>query len=318
MADARVLLRSQRETRRINHPHASYTGSGRLLCTVCNTTIKSEQFWPNHLRNPDHAARIQKLQSASITQSNKKRKADDDDDETSDVDEGRKRMKVTDEIVEAALAVKPVAVEQPVVQQMPTESNAVAQTLATMDASTSIKTTPAVEEDAEWLELQRAIDSSNVPSSKPLISSSATISAPAMSAEEIAAQAREEQSVQRGRRDEELVAEKEDAVRALQDEFQEMEELEDRVRRMREKREALRVGRPVGEDMVGSGITTTGETTMVVEANAESDDSGLSENNASGTRANQDGASMKNNEEDDDDDDDDEDEDFDSWTFGVQ
>jgi len=314
MADVRALLRSQRETRRINHPHASYTGSGRLLCTVCNTTIKSEQFWPNHLRNPDHAARIQMLQSASTTQSNKKRKADDDDDETSDVDEGRKRMKATDGIVEAPLAVKPVAVEQSVVQQIPTESNAVAPTLATDDVLTPIKTTSAVEEDAEWLELQRAIDLSNAPSSKPPVPASATISAPAMSAEEIAAQAREEQSVQRGKRDEELVAEKEDAVRALQDEFQEMEELEDRVRRMREKREALRVGRPMEEGIVGSDITTTGATPTTGEADAEGDDSGPSQNNASDTRANQDCASTKNN----DDDDDDEDEDFDSWTFGAQ
>jgi len=311
MADARALLRSQRETRRINHPHASYTGSGRLLCTVCNTTIKSEQFWPNHLRNPDHAARIQKLQNASNAQSNKKRKADDDDDETSDVDEGRKRMKATDRVVETPVALKTVS-EEPVVEERLAISKATTQNLAEENTATSTKTAPAEEEDAEWLELQRAINSSDVPSSKPSIPAAATISAPAMSAEEIAAQAREEQSVQRGRRDEELVAEKEDAVRALQDEFQEMEELEDRVRKLREKREALRVGGAQG-GAITSGITTNGETTTAGTADTKSDENQIAQSNNETEPDG--GVSTKNVEEEDDDDDD---EDFDDWTFGVQ
>jgi beta-phosphoglucomutase-like phosphatase (HAD superfamily) len=61
-----------------------------------------------------------------------------------------------------------------------------------------------------------------------------------MTAAEIAAQAREEQSAQRGKREEELEAEKDDAARLLEDEFEEMEGLEERVRKLREKREALR------------------------------------------------------------------------------
>lgn len=61
-----------------------------------------------------------------------------------------------------------------------------------------------------------------------------------MTAAEIAAQAREEQSAQRGKREEELEADKEEAAQQLQDEFDEMETLEERVRRLREQREALR------------------------------------------------------------------------------
>jgi DNA repair exonuclease SbcCD ATPase subunit len=66
------------------------------------------------------------------------------------------------------------------------------------------------------------------------------VEAAPMTAAEIAAQAREEQSAQRGRREEELEADKEEAAQQLQDEFDEMEGLEERVRRLREQREALR------------------------------------------------------------------------------
>lgn len=68
----------------------------------------------------------------------------------------------------------------------------------------------------------------------------AVIEAAPMTAAEIAAQAREQQSVQRAKQDDELEAEKEDAARQLEDEFEEMEGLEERVRKLREKREALR------------------------------------------------------------------------------
>ncbi|KAK1069929.1 hypothetical protein LTR12_008866 [Friedmanniomyces endolithicus] len=85
----------------------------------------------------------------------------------------------------------------------------------------------------ELAELER-----NFPSSA--LNAQATITAAPVSAEEIAAKAREEQSAQRGKRDVEIEAEREEAASALQDEFQEMEGLEDRLRMMREKREALR------------------------------------------------------------------------------
>jgi hypothetical protein len=61
-----------------------------------------------------------------------------------------------------------------------------------------------------------------------------------MTAAELAAQAREDMSNQRAKRDEEMEGEKEDAARALEDEFDEMEGLEERIKRLREQREALR------------------------------------------------------------------------------
>jgi len=253
------------------------------------------------------------LQSASTAQSNKKRKVDDDDD-ASDVEEGRKRIRATDVVVEEPRTTKSVTEEGSNGQKELATTNAT----VTDRVEDNVASVPAMaasveEEDAEWLELQRAIDSTNVPNSKPSLTASATISAAAMSAEEIAAQAREEQSVQRGRRDEELAGEKEDAVRALQDEFQEMEELEDRVRRLREKREALRAGRK--EDMSGSDITATNDTATATEEVTTGDKAEVHGSIGEAIETNYGGGVKENSEEDDDDD---EDEDLDGWTFGVR
>jgi hypothetical protein len=70
--------------------------------------------------------------------------------------------------------------------------------------------------------------------------SGAFIEAAPMTAAQIAAQVREDQSAQRAKRDEDMEGEKEDAARALEDEFEEMEGLEERVKKLREQREALR------------------------------------------------------------------------------
>lgn len=84
----------------------------------------------------------------------------------------------------------------------------------------------------------------------------AVISAPAMTADELAAKsAEEERERRRATADVELDNEKEDATRALEEEFEDMEELEARVRRLKERREALRHHQPSppGTAAVGSG-----------------------------------------------------------------
>lgn len=69
----------------------------------------------------------------------------------------------------------------------------------------------------------------------------AVIAAPAMTADELAAQSVEEERAKRRlAADVELDDEREDAARALEEEFEDMEELEARVRRLKERREALR------------------------------------------------------------------------------
>ncbi|KAK1759887.1 hypothetical protein QBC47DRAFT_373262 [Echria macrotheca] len=83
--------------------------------------------------------------------------------------------------------------------------------------------------------------------------SEAVISAPAMTAAEIAAAAKseeEERSKRRALVDIQIEDEREDATRALETEFEVMEELEARARKLRERREALRIQR--GEEATSS------------------------------------------------------------------
>lgn len=101
----------------------------------------------------------------------------------------------------------------------------------------------AVDED-EWAAFERDVATPPpVRTTIAALSAAATIEAAPMSAEELAAQAREQRSAQRGRKDIEVEAEREDAARHLEEEFDQMDELEAKVRSLREKREALRQGR---------------------------------------------------------------------------
>ena len=70
MADVRALLRQQRAARRIEHPHASYTDAGKLMCTACQESIKTESLWDGHLRSAGHRQRLQSIHQASAKASN--------------------------------------------------------------------------------------------------------------------------------------------------------------------------------------------------------------------------------------------------------
>lgn len=292
MADVRSLLRNERASRQISHTHASYTSSGKLICNICNTQIKTEALWDNHLRSQQHATRLQQLRD--VPAPNKKRKAGDT------VDEGRKRVKgvpgVPDDFFEeAGPQLEDAGEEEDDPELSATAAVPGTQEQAVDDASTRVAATeskpsaqpaPPPDIDEEWAAFQREIAAEPEQLPTTAINASATISAAPMTAEEIAAQAREEQSAQRGRRDLEIEDEKEDAANALEAEFEEMEELEERVRKLREKREALR--RVKEEDAMQDQ-----QDTLPTPTN---------------------GSAIPEDEEDDDD----EEDDYDDWNFGAR
>lgn len=139
------------------------------------------------------------------------------------------------------------------------------------DASAQLRpaTTDEVDEE-EWAAFER--DVATPPPEQhvvPALTAAATIEAAPMSAAELAAQARDDQNAQRGRRDAEIEAEKEDAVRHLEEEFDEMEELEARVRRLREKREALRKSREQEQEKAMDVVYTVEAAPQPQDDNAE-------------------------------------------------
>ncbi|KAK3332811.1 hypothetical protein B0T19DRAFT_416545 [Cercophora scortea] len=87
----------------------------------------------------------------------------------------------------------------------------------------------------------------------------AVISAPAMTAAELAAKSEEEETAKRRTAaDIEMEDEREDAAQALESEFEVMEELEARARKLRERREALRVLHRDGGEVGSSSSSSSG------------------------------------------------------------
>ena len=311
MADVRSLLRNERTQRRINHPQASYSATGSLECSVCRIPLKSDaDVWDKHLKSTQHAMRQERLRlgtsqrpkpttspekseeagTRGVSAGNKKRKADDGDD-----DDSRKRTRPVVDVPKGFLdeTTKPNdATSQPVAEEndQPVDrAGAVTKPLQgfvrASGATSSLvlgepPTNPAIQpptapiDEDEWAAFERDVATPPPdPSAPSALTAAATISAGPMTAAEIAAQSRVQASSQgRERSDMEVEGEKEDAARALEDEFDEMEGLEERVRRLREKREALESQRAkeVEEELEDDGRKEVENNN--VEEDAESDD----------------------------------------------
>lgn len=281
MSDIRSLLRNERDSRRLTHPHASYTASGKLLCSLCSVPIKTESLWDSHTRSQQHVARVKALKSAPPPVEKRKRSEEEDED--------REEVKRTKGAPEGFVP-QGFFDEQDDGQEARVEKDGAAGAdgvTAQAQDSTPAQAAVQVNED-EWAAFERDL-AAPAPAADPVPHAGATISAAPMTAEEIAAQAREEQSQQRGRREVEAEEEREDATRALEEEFEQMESLEERVRRLREQRERLRMGSTTGAPAEMAEPVNGGGKMEVVEEAAEDDE-----------------------------DDDDEEEDFDDWQFGAR
>lgn len=302
MANVRSLLRNERAIRQIPHPHASYSSTGSLQCNVCRVPLKSDaEIWNKHLKSSQHAMRAERLRISSgkpahqstdatgnqalLQSTNKKRKAEDDEEEGS-----RKRKKPTPDPEDTLPDTKPSAANI-----VPTSSEATSQEASKLQASPEqdstgsremrASTDAGIDED-EWAAFERDIARPASPVSPisltathhpSALNAAATITATPITAAELTAQQSEsaEGSSRRETRDLEIEAEREDAARALEQEFDEMEALEDRVRRLKKKREEIRRGMVRAEygvrDMV-EGAVAAEAMNGLDEENHESDD----------------------------------------------
>lgn len=253
MADVRALLQNERAKRRITHPHATYTSDGKLLCNLCENLVKNEAQWQSHLHSTQHNLRSQRAQDAkdirgvSDSTAGKKRKAESLD-SSRPVD--KKRARSDDEEDTEVEQKGPKAKENGRPKKMVKFDPIV---VTSPPPAPDLSEDEAQEADIDESELQAleadlaAMEESTATWAMSALNAEATISAPAMTAEELAVQAREEQSIQKGKRDREIEDEREDAERALEEEFVEMEGFEERVKKLRERREALRVLSPEAE-----------------------------------------------------------------------
>lgn len=267
MADVRSLLRNERASRRIVHPQATYSTTGTLVCLVCHIQLKAESQWEKHLLSAQHAMRLQRIRDGtlgrppgappsvgeSLNGGGKKRKADDGEerakkrrvqleesirkepieggsDATADSDQdGQDREGSTATTITPPL---------PELSTVPPTPSIHATNNTRSDNLSTTNNHQAIDED-EWAAFEREV--ATPPPITSVLTSEATISAAPLSAAEIAAQDREQASLQKKERMEAVIeGEKEDAARRLEDEFEEMAGLEEKLRRLREQREALR------------------------------------------------------------------------------
>ncbi|KAL8783789.1 MAG: hypothetical protein Q9213_004405 [Squamulea squamosa] len=275
MASVRSMLRDERASRRITHPHLTYSTTGILICQVCNTQIKTEALWNKHLQSAQHAMSLQRMREAvsaaptlvedtNKSNGSKKRKADDDSSDN-DIRKKTKGESPSDSIngdeQETSLANRQHQDVRPTNDRKRKHSTESSESPPIPSAHSNTQpnghpSSPSppthqpnpINED-EWAAFQRDLASPSPPAlpEPSALTAAADISAAPMTAAELAAQSREQASRQaKERMEAELEGEKEDAARRMEEELEEMAELEDRVRRLREKREALRVPRNEG------------------------------------------------------------------------
>jgi zinc finger protein 830 len=98
MSDVRALLKQTRQTRRITHPYAKYTGQGALYCTACAQKVASEALWETHTASTQHKDKVKDVIRES--QRNAKRGIAATAMEEEDAQESRKRVRIAEPEVE--------------------------------------------------------------------------------------------------------------------------------------------------------------------------------------------------------------------------
>ena len=238
MADVRALLAAERESRRIKHPHLTYSKTGALTCTICNLNIKSEQLWPGHQKSAAHRKNVQRTTEQPIRPAKRKIEHVDVDEE----DTGKKQRPFTEP---SAISHNSGDINANTATSAGQLGEHAAENIAepakgefheplpvlTESIPENPPVTEAIDED-EWAAFEKEV--------APLAQhdySTATIEAAPVSAAEIEAQ-QKVNSVQQ--REDEAQAEKEEESRRMEEEFEVMEEMEDRVKRLRARHETLR------------------------------------------------------------------------------
>ena len=254
MTDVRSLLRNERAARHISHPHASYSATGKLECLACRVSLKSDiETWNKHLRSPQHMMRAERLRvssgkpadlpaatrvpEANPSDNNKKRKAVEDEDE---VEDPRKKNKQGIASPGRSLqgSTDTHNSSPPLTEMKPPPP--IAKGRASGEALDEPERLPKSVDEDEWAAFERDIARPASPEAPSALNAEANITANPVKAAENATSAQEVDIGARDQRALEAEAEREDAARALEEEFEEMEGLEERVKRLRDKREALR------------------------------------------------------------------------------
>lgn len=278
MADVRALLQREREARRIQHPHLSYSKTGALTCVVCNLNVKSEALWEGHLKSANHRKNLRNAATNTNGVGNgKKRKIEEVMEEENprkrkpaeeEEGEGRKKRQVSFQVDEPLVEDRK-DVEQTESTVLPgfVKAEATAPQPTPTPSPPTAPTKAATIDEDEWA----AFEAEVAPLARLQAQdyADATISAAPVSADELAAQ---QAASRRSTREEEANDEKEESEQRLAEEFDVMEEMEERIRRLKEKREALRVNVHAKPTSAPAEATVVAEEKKPPEFESESDE----------------------------------------------
>jgi zinc finger protein 830 len=189
----------------------------------------------------------------SIDGNKRKRRASEDEETI------RKRTKAANGLLEGSsnTGSEPEPRTRPI-QQLQNRIQIPSRPATPLKSAEAIPEPPSVNED-EWAAFEADIAATEVPAATAYNES--VISAPAMSAADLAAKDNEEENSRRREKQEaELEGDKEDAARRMEDELQEIEGLEQRVKKLKDMREALRGKSKAGLAEVSRASTLGGDT----------------------------------------------------------
>ena len=260
MADVRALLAAERQSRRIVHPHLTYSKGGALICNVCNINVKAEQLWPGHLKSAGHRKNVsQKTRDVEIAPKSTKRKLEESPEEERSFE------------VDSRKKPRPEVSEQTVLKDVDSLVAELVEDVTSIGANYIEAADPPVPvtndvDEAEWAAFERDMAETTVP-----VYAAATIEAAPVSAAELVAQQKADTAKQK---EDEAEAEKADESRRMEEEFEVMEEMEDRVKRLRARHEALKSQQslPDAENLVAhDSPRTQSKSSDQQEANEKTD-----------------------------------------------
>lgn len=248
MANIRDLLRSERVSRRIVHPHAIYSSSGQLLCAACRTSVKSDTLWDAHLSSSQHASGLAQAKQRSLTDREPANKRKIDNDQVSASKRPRADYasgvnsadRVLPDTPNTRMDHETSGDDAPaLVIEQPTSVDEI--TVSAISRGATGENGSAVDED-EWAAFEKEIATPPPESKLSAFTAPASILAQPVGASELETRP---SGVPLAGKDQQTgaEAEQEEASRQLEEEFEEMEALEQRVRKLKDQREALRSAR---------------------------------------------------------------------------
>ncbi|KAI9666980.1 MAG: Lysophospholipase 1 [Alyxoria varia] len=232
--DVRSMLQAERSSRRLKHPYAAYHHTGQLICKLCDANIKSDSSWESHLRSETHVSLLKEAQRSQV--SNRKRKFDDSE------EHDRKRPRNVQTAENIPNPTKDIP-KSPLTRPEDQIHTALAERETSDGGDQQTEGEVGVDHD-EWTAFERDMGEldqvTDQEGPRTAYKAAPSISAAPVSAAELASQAREEQSRQRGQKDREIEEERDDAAQQAEEELNRMAQLDDRMATLRKRQDSLR------------------------------------------------------------------------------